>query len=34
MPDEPVKLTMKDFIASHDPDLERVEELLQKSARP
>jgi len=34
IPDEPVKLTMKDFLEKHDPDLERVHELLQKTASP
>jgi carboxyl-terminal processing protease len=30
LPDEPVNLTMRDFVENRDPDLERVRELLQK----
>jgi len=31
IPDEPVKLTMKDFLENRDPDLERLKELLRKN---
>ena len=33
IPDEPVKLTMKDFMENRDPDLERVRGLLQQKPR-